>query len=94
MALRPMGHGKFCLIWECYCHRIVDGPALLGPLPECFQLVRKPEKTYGITYRTYIDRRSGKVRGEDLLLVGQPLPRRWRIETFSEGGAINAFVEG
>jgi len=92
LVLRSKGEGKYSVVGECYCHGIMDGSALLGPLPAGFEFVRnfvQEEKGY---FRAFIDRRSGKVQGEDPRLAGYPLPTRWRIETFHEGATIN-FVQ-
>jgi len=88
-----MGEGKFALVGECYCDRIMDGAALLGPLPEGFQLVWNLEQALGMQSVAYIDRRSGEVQGEDPRLVGTPLPPGWHVEPWSDGSADPAFVQ-
>jgi hypothetical protein len=93
MVLRPIGPGKFSLVGECYCDGVMDGAALLGLLPEGFRFLWNFEEGMGTYCAGYIDRRSGKVQGEDPRLTGHPLPPRWRIEKKSEISVVVTFVE-
>jgi hypothetical protein len=94
MILRPNEEGRFSIVGECYCHGIMDGAVLLGPLPEGFEFVKIFQQRWGAHYKAYIDRRNGKVQIEDPRLTGHPLPPRWRIDRFEdEGASIVNFVE-
>jgi hypothetical protein len=94
MILRPNGEERFSIMGECYCHGIMDGAALLGPLPEGFEFVLNFNRAWGGDYDAYIDRRNGKVQTEDPRLTGHPLPPRWRIDTFEyEDTSLAYFVE-
>ena len=84
LVLRPNGEENFSLIGECYCHGIMEGTALLGPLPENFEQVEKFDPEAGGYYPVFFDRHEGKTQGEDPRLVGHPLPR-WRIDTNEDG---------
>jgi hypothetical protein len=92
IVLRSQGEGKYSVVGECYCHGIMDGSALLGPLPAGFEFVVNFVQDWKGYSSAFIDRRSGKVQGEDPRLAGYPLPPRWRIETRREGATVN-FVQ-
>jgi hypothetical protein len=88
LVLRSKGEGKYSVVGECYCHGIMDGSALLGPLPVGFEFMINFVQDLEGYFKAFIDRRSGKVQGEDPRLAGYPLPPRWRIETFYEGATV------
>jgi len=95
MILRPNGEEKFFVVGECYCHGIMDGAALLGPLPEGFEFVWS--FIQGRDRATYMNRCNGEVQMEDPRLTGRTLPPRWRIDTCNKDGVESAralyFVE-
>ena len=68
------------------------GSALLGPLPAGFEFVGNFVQVWKGYFRAFIDRRGGKIQGEDPRLAGYPLPPRWRIETRHKGAIVN-FVQ-
>lgn len=60
MVLRLSEEDKFSIIGECYCHGIMDGAALLGPLPEGFEFVNNFVQERGGHYPEYMNRSNGK----------------------------------
>ncbi len=90
IVLRPQGEEKYSVVGECYCHGIMDGSALLGPLPAGFEIVVNFFQEWG--GYAFIDRRSRKFQREDPRLAGYPLPPRWRIDTYHEGATL-VFVQ-
>jgi hypothetical protein len=92
IVLRSQGEEKYSVVGACYCHGIMDGSALLGPMPAGFEIVFNFVQDWNGYYRAFIDRRSGKVQGEDPRLAGYPLPPRWRMERHHEGAIVD-FVQ-
>jgi hypothetical protein len=92
IVLRSQGEEKYSVVGECYCHGIMDGSALLGPMPVGFEYVLNFVQDRKGSFPAFIDRRSGKVQGEDPRLAGYPLPTGWRIDTRHEGATVQ-FVQ-
>ncbi|PMD40264.1 hypothetical protein L207DRAFT_565768 [Hyaloscypha variabilis F] len=93
LVLRPIREGKFSVVGECYCDELMNGAALLGPLPKEVDFVHTWVQERGVYRPAYINRRNGKVQGEDPRLAGHALPPGWRIEEHSEDGVNRSFVE-
>jgi hypothetical protein len=74
--LRPADFGYSQFVGEAYCHGFMDGEALLGPLPERFQLVRKLEENTNTHWWSHMDRETESFYCEDPRL-GE-LPSGWR----------------
>ncbi|PMD33030.1 HET-domain-containing protein [Hyaloscypha variabilis F] len=93
VVLLSHGEERYSIVGECYCHGIMDGSALLGPLPEGFELVWSFDQELRGYIEAYIDRRNGKVQGEDPRLAEHPLPPRWRIDISDEDNTDINFVQ-
>jgi hypothetical protein len=67
MILRPShnGNGRYRVVGECFIHDLMNGEALLGPLPEGYQPIRKLDRTDGVYYEAYQDNRTGNIQDED-----------------------------
>jgi hypothetical protein len=67
MILRPShnGNGGYRVVGECFIHDLMNGEALLGPLPEGYQRIRKLDRTTGFYYTAYQDNRTGDIQDED-----------------------------
>jgi hypothetical protein len=67
MILRPShnGNGRYRVVGECFIHDLMNGEALLGPLPEGYQRIRKLDRTVGLYYEAYRDKRTGDTQYED-----------------------------
>jgi hypothetical protein len=92
MILRPNEEERFSIVGECYCHGIMDGAALLGPLPEGFEFVLNFYQRWGGYFPAYVDRQNGKVQWEDPRLAGHPFPSPWRVYGRNDGTCVY-FVE-
>jgi hypothetical protein len=78
MILRPTLNGKYLAIGEACHSMIIDGAALLGPLPDHFEAVFGQNERTGERYWAFFDRESRSFQVEDLRLVDIPLPKGWR----------------
>ena len=67
MILRPShnGNGRYRVVGECFIHDLMNGEALLGPLPESYQHIRKLDRTNGYYLEAYQDNRTGDIQDED-----------------------------
>jgi hypothetical protein len=67
MILRPShnGNGRYRVVGECFIHDLMDGEALLGPLPEGYQRIRKLDRTDQVYYEAYMDNRTCDIQYED-----------------------------
>ncbi|KAL8928745.1 MAG: hypothetical protein Q9208_001523 [Pyrenodesmia sp. 3 TL-2023] len=82
MVLRPTNDGYYTVVGECYVHGLMEGEALLGPLPaHCKRIVRYDEGTNG-HYDVFVDREQGEYNVEDPRLG--PLPEGWYREEHPE----------
>jgi hypothetical protein len=67
MILRPShnGNGRYRVVGECFIHDLVNGEALLGPLPEGYRRIKKLDRTDRVYYKAYQDNRTGDIQYED-----------------------------
>lgn len=73
MLLRPTGDGQYQVVGEAYVHGICDGDALLGPLPEFWQIeMNRLGRTF---YRVFRNSQTREKTGLDHRLG--PLPDGW-----------------
>jgi hypothetical protein len=80
MILRPKADGSYKLIGAAYCDGFMSGEALLGPLPDSFELLwRKDENMAGGGYPSYRHNETGKFQVEDPRKG--PLPPEWQIKS-------------
>jgi hypothetical protein len=75
MILRPVPDDKFQVVGEGYIHGFMDGEALLGPLPDQYQNVRRLDGGDGLYWPEHLDRDNGDFLPEDPRL-GE-LPSGW-----------------
>lgn len=75
MVLRPNDDGSFIVIGECYVHEIMNGEALLGPLPGNWRCVQPYYESAELYNDAYINREMGVCQKEDPRLG--PLPEDW-----------------
>jgi hypothetical protein len=75
-VLRPTDDGYHQLVGEAYCHGFMDAEAVLGPLPERFQLVGKLEEKTNNYWWGHMDRDTGTFYWEDPRL--DELPVEWK----------------
>jgi hypothetical protein len=81
MILRPSGENQFRVVGEACVDGVMDGEALLGPLPEPFELIKR----YGADTRdfwfNFRDRKTGAIRVEDPRLKDE-LPAGWERKSY------------
>jgi hypothetical protein len=67
MILRPShnGNGRYRVVGECFIHDLMNGEALLGPLPEGYRRIKKLDRTVGVYYEAFQDKRTGDIQYED-----------------------------
>lgn len=76
MILRPAQGGCYRVVGEAYCEGLMDGAALMGPLPEHFEMVSRYNERRELDYLGPYDKSSGTFRAEDPRLAYE-LPSGW-----------------
>jgi hypothetical protein len=87
MVLRPMDDGRYQVVGECFILGLMDGEALLGPLPERYERIIKLHEENNFWRPAYRDRRTGQVEWTD------PRFNLFRSEV-QENGIRGVFVGG
>lgn len=84
MILRPYTNGSYKLIGEAYCDNFMNGEALLGPMPDDFEVIwRFEDGADGAVLRSaYLNKKTGKFQLEDPR--SGPLPPGWEIRSHAE----------
>ena len=90
LVLRPCGDGYHKVVGDCYIDGLMDGAALLGPLPSNWQLVRRYFEEHSIHYNVFLDHQTGEFQPEDPRLG--PLPAGWYITDHKEKNACNLYA--
>lgn len=75
MLLRPTASGDFLVVGECYVHGLMDGEALLGPIPNQWRIEMR--KGDGFDKPFFHNTSIGESSTEDPRL--RPLPVEWEI---------------
>ncbi|KAI4266345.1 MAG: hypothetical protein L6R35_006959 [Caloplaca aegaea] len=75
MVLRPTDDGSFLVVGECYVQGLMDGEALLGPLPSNWRRVFRYDEESKGSWDAFIDRDRRIWQVEDPRLG--PLPEGW-----------------
>jgi hypothetical protein len=65
MVLRPADDGTYQVVGECFILGVMDGEALLGPLPDGYERITKLYEEHGCWYQAYRDWRADKIRWTD-----------------------------
>ncbi|KAG4436059.1 hypothetical protein IFR05_008449 [Cadophora sp. M221] len=91
VALDPMCHSKqqYKIVGEAYCHGIMQGEAILGPLPGLFDAVLQFNDSSGRYEWVHIDRGTGRMETNDPRL-GE-LSKEW-TRTRQEGSMHYVFL--
>ena len=91
LLLRSDDHGYHTVVGECYVHRVMEGEALLGPLPSPWRRAwRLDTEGDGATYDCFISQTDGEIRVEDPRLG--PLPPGWRVRDHEKRHLRNWYV--
>ena len=90
LALRPDKTGRHSVVGQCYIHGLMEGEALLGPLPKMWQCVIRYDAVTGWYWPAFMDHETGKTHVEDPRLG--PLPAGWRICRHKEESAYNVYL--
>jgi hypothetical protein len=90
LALRPLSDGTFVVVGDSYVNNLMDGEALLGPLPSNRQCVAR-DGPDGVRYPAYVDRQTGGLCLEDPRLA-EPLPKGWEVATHDKEEFLMAFL--
>ncbi|KAI4112705.1 MAG: hypothetical protein LQ345_006187 [Seirophora villosa] len=75
MVLRPTDDGSFLVVGECYVEGLMEGEALLGPLPSNWRLASRFDEETRRWWDMFKDRDQGVWQVEDPRLG--PLPKGW-----------------
>ena len=89
LILRSTERGQYQIVGNCYVHGIMDGEALLGPLPAGFEGIFQIDSNTGDEHRAHIDR-TGEIHVVDPRLG--PLPENWRLESHESERFYSRFV--
>ncbi|KAI0168960.1 HET-domain-containing protein [Hypoxylon sp. FL1284] len=76
LLLRRTPTGQYQVVSDCYVHGIMDGEALLGPLPPSWK-VQIGHDADGSARPYYVHAASGRRTAEDPRLAGVPVPAEW-----------------
>ena len=90
LVLRPREDQHYQIVGECCFDGIMEGEALLGPLPSPWRPIKKwyPElKEY---YSAYLDPDTGKTQIEDPRLGS--LPKGWSIKSHKDQDAWSCYI--
>ena len=80
LVLRSDGLGCRKIIGQCYVHGIMEGEALLGPLPSGWRRAVAFSKQYGGSWPVFVHNETGQLMTEDPRLGD--LPPGWTRETW------------
>ena len=82
MLLRITSNSQYEVVGSCYVHGLMDGEALLGPIPEHFQPMDVLNERKSDYFRGFLDHRTGKVQYNDPRVeslqedeIGEGIPR-------------------
>ncbi len=90
MILRPCKQDYYRVVGGAYCEDIMDGEALLGPLPEGFRIVWRYNESTQVWYQSFLEKKSDKFYAEDPRLG--KLPRGWRKDEHPNEEFFSRFV--
>ncbi|KAL2040278.1 hypothetical protein N7G274_007181 [Stereocaulon virgatum] len=91
LLLRSDGHGYHTVVGECYVHGVMEGEALLGPLPSPWRRAwRLDTDQHGLFHDCFISQADGKIRIEDPRRG--PLPPGWRVRDHERMHQFNSYV--
>ena len=72
MLLRPSPNHQFQVVGECYVYGLMDGEALVGPLPDHYKFVLVRDPITFVNRNAFLDHRTGKVQYNDPRLESVP----------------------
>jgi hypothetical protein len=90
LILRAQSDGNFIMVGQAYCDGFMKGEALLGPVPDNWDLVHKFNEHAGNSLLMYTNRNTGVVQPEDPRL-GE-LSTGWRRQPHQEEERWTKFV--
>jgi hypothetical protein len=90
LILRPTNDNKFQVVGEAYYNGVMDGEALLGPLPDGIEEVSRYSPVTARWDFAYFDRNNNTVTTVDPRLGD--MPPDWKIESEPEDEALQWFV--
>lgn len=73
LILRQIENGRHIIVGECYVQGLMNGEALLGPLPENWKQVLRYDEATNRYYDAFIDRRRGVWQVDDPRLGHLPI---------------------
>jgi hypothetical protein len=82
LILRPNSSGQYWVVGSCYVHGLMNGEALLGPLPTHYESIRRVESTRGASFAAFVNHQTGQTQVQDPRLG--PLPENWRLRFHKE----------
>jgi len=86
LVLRPLSEAQYQIVGECCICGLMDGEALLGPLPSHVERFQRLDDEFG-WWSAFIDRETGEISVHDPR-VG-PLPEGWGFKKHAEERAWN-----
>jgi hypothetical protein len=92
IVLRAAGNDFFKVIGCCYVHGIIDGEALLGPLPTSWRIENRSAKT-GATEMTFFVNSATKVRTQEDPRLTE-FPPGWSSTEDPDTGELNFAEQG
>lgn len=82
LVLRSDGRGNRKIVGQCYVHGIMEGEALLGPLPNGWRKANEYSRQYGGNWPVIVHNETGQLMTEDPRLGN--LPPGWTRETWDD----------
>jgi hypothetical protein len=89
MILRPTKEGNYKVVGEAYCDGFMNGEALLGPLPDSFEIVKRYNPKADTWDWAYMNPKTGIFQVEDPRLG--PMPSGWSIQSHEEEEFLQRF---
>jgi hypothetical protein len=92
LVLRPTTPDclQYWVVGEAFCHGVMDGEALLGPLPEHWQLVIRHDRTSYVDWSAFWNSKSQQFSAEDPRLGN--LPEGWRRQSHENEEFQTSFI--
>lgn len=73
MILRPLENNQFEVVGPCYAHAYSDGEALLGAVPQPWQVKFMQDRGSGLELASFYNQITGETTEEDPRLWSLPL---------------------
>jgi len=92
MVLRRTNDDNFKVVGEAHCNEFADGEALMGTMPDGFQLVKRWSEQVRGCLVAFLNSETGSFQAEDPRLSYVPLPLGWRKKRHGHEEWVERFI--